>query len=569
MSGVPVPNSSSLSFENEDDRNMAQHTYMYGAKDWGVFGDVDFISSELRFCQYNTTEEEVLLDQYRREQQLQLCSDAGIFDDILDIVTPPFQEDISKFIVPEKEKEFLCPLASLGILKNFGSKFSQLNGKNMNLPTYDTSLTKASGQKLSTIEIVRLAGEKFIKSFTQGIDDLSDLSHPFDSPILGLSDEETRDIELVQDLLASAETVGQQQFKRASKLLNHCDEVSSDKGNPVQRLVHYFSVALREKIDRETGKITEKGFGKKQAVDLELAMKSPSTTVVAFHRLVPFCQVSQFAGIQAVIDNVAVARKVHIIDLEIRAGTQWSILMQALASRHEYPLEHLKITAIGTKAKPVIEGTGNHLTDFAESMNLPFSFNMVMLTDMMDLSVDLFELDQEETVAVYSANFLWTMIAQPSQLDSLMRVISFINPCVLVVNEVEANHNSPLFVNRFTEALFYNAAFFDCVEDCMGQDNPDKIVTESCFFCPGIRNIVAAEGDERTIRHVNLNMWRVFFERFGMRDTELSMSSLYQASLMVNNFGCGGSCTLEKDGNSLIIGWKGTPILSLSAWKFL
>lgn len=57
--------------------------------------------------------------------------------------------------------------------------------------------------------------------------------------------------------------------------------------------------------------------------------------------------------------------------------------MQALASQPKCPLEHLKITAIGTKAKPIIEGTGNRLTDFARSMSLPFSFNVVMVTDMM------------------------------------------------------------------------------------------------------------------------------------------------------------------------------------------
>lgn len=157
---------------------------------------------------------------------------------------------------------------------------------------------------MSTIEIVRLAGEKFVKSFSQGIDDHSDLSHPFGSSLLGLSDEKTRDVELVQDLLASAEKVGQRQFNHASKLFDHCAEVSSKNGNTIQRLVHIFYEALREKIDRETGKITEKGFGKKQLFDLKVAMMSLSPTLLAVHRLVPFWQVSQFARIQAVIEKV-------------------------------------------------------------------------------------------------------------------------------------------------------------------------------------------------------------------------------------------------------------------------
>ncbi|KAM7488076.1 hypothetical protein LguiB_025560 [Lonicera macranthoides] len=171
--------------------------------------------------------------------------------------------------------------------------------------------------------------------------------------------------------------------------------------------------------------------------------------------------------------------------------------MQALASRRQCSLEHLKITAIGTKAKPIIEGTGNRLTDFAQSMSLPFSFNVVVVKDMMDLSEDLFELNNKETVVVYSPSFLWTVISQPSQPDCLMKIIQKIKPCVMVVNEVEANHNSPVFVNRFIEALFFNAAFFDSVEDCMECDEPNKAIVESFLFGRGIRNIVGAE---RTIR---------------------------------------------------------------------
>jgi hypothetical protein len=52
-------------------------------------------------------------------------------------------------------------------------------------------------------------------------------------------------------------------------------------------------------------------------------------------------------------------------------------------------------------------------------------------------------------------------------------------------------------------------------------------------------------------------------------DTELSMSSLDQARLVVKKFDCEKSCTLDMNGKCLIIGWKGTPIHSLSVWKFL
>jgi hypothetical protein len=95
------------------------------------------------------------------------------------------------------------------------------------------------------------------------------------------------------------------------------------------------------------------------------------------------------------------------------------------------------------------------------------------------------------------------------------------------------------------------------------------IHTESKIFGEGIRNVVAAKGEERKIRNVKIDVWRAFFARYGMVETELSMSSLYQASLVVQKFDCRNSCTLDMNAKSLIIGWKGTPICSLSVWKFL
>ncbi|KAK4265895.1 hypothetical protein QN277_026885 [Acacia crassicarpa] len=137
------------------------------------------------------------------------------------------------------------------------------------------------------------------------------------------------------------------------------------------------------------------------------------------------------------------------------------------------------------------------------------------------------------------------------------------------MTEVEANHNSKSFVKRFTEALFYFSVFFDCVEESMEGDDPNRRVLESLFLRYGIRDIVAADGEKRKIRSVKIEVWRAFFGRFGMVEEELSMSSLYQAELVAKKFSSGNSCTFHMDGSSLLTGWKGTPLSSLSVWKFL
>lgn len=130
--------------------------------------------------------------------------------------------------------------------------------------------------ELSTEEIVRLAGAGFIQSTSQAADGPSMPIHPFDLDFCGLSDDERRDMELAESLFASAEKAGSQQFERARKFLNQCDHLSSNTGNPVQRVVYYFSEALRQKIDRETGRNTSKDSGKSPSIDVDKELMNPS-----------------------------------------------------------------------------------------------------------------------------------------------------------------------------------------------------------------------------------------------------------------------------------------------------
>ncbi|XP_041003637.1 DELLA protein RGL1-like [Juglans microcarpa x Juglans regia] len=541
---------------------------------------MDKVNGGKYFYQEDLSEEDFNFSQHQQQQVS--FSEIGFLDDLqFHAASPPLHtclEEIAKLgefptlipeVEPQKRKRQRFSLASLELLKNYGNRFKQFNGDKVTEPSNDVACTKVEDPKLSTEEIVRLAGAKFIQSTSQPADGPSRLSHPFHLDFCGLSDEERRDVELAESLFASAEKVGSQQFERARKFLNQCDHLSSTTGNPVQRVVYFFSEALREKIDRETGRNTSKDSGKRPSINVDEELMSSSPPTLAAHEELPFSQVTQFAGIQAIIENTVEARKIHIIDLGIHNGVQWTILMQALATRCECPLELLKITAIGTTSKHLLVETGKRLASFAQSLNLPFSFNVVMVSDMLDLREDLFELDADETVAFYSAYLLRSMITRPNQLESIMKVVRSINPCIMIVTEVEASHNSPAFVSRFVEALFFFSAFFDCLETFMKRDDQNRMITESKFFGEGIRNIVAAEGEERKIRHVKIDVWRAFFARYGMVETELSRSSLYQATMLVKKFHCEKSFTLDMNGKCLITVWKGTPICSLSAWKFL
>ncbi|CAN1784462.1 DELLA protein GAI [Linum perenne] len=385
--------------------------------------------------------------------------------------------------------------------------------------------------RLSTEELFRIAGARFIQSYSKS-GDLG--TNPCDISFSGvLSDEERENVELVEFLLTAAEKVGDGQFERAAKLLVACDLKSSAVAS-VHEMMH-----------------------------------QPRECLLEFYEKLPFGQVTNFAAIQAVVDSVANATRIHIVDFNIKNGEQWTIFMQALISRpEENPVEHLKITSIGTMYKDMLEETGQRLTEFAEAMALPFSYKVIMVEDLMELKEDMLEIDfEEESVAVLSEHMFSTLISSVEKMDYVMKVIRKMKPCVMVMTEVEANNNSPLFVNRFVEALFFGGAFFDCLEVCMERDNPHRMFVESTIYGEAVKIVVANEGEERGVRNVKMDAWRAYFGRFGMVEADLSFSCVYQAELVAKKFPNWKSCTVEVVGKSLIVGWKGTPIHSVTAWN--
>ncbi|CAI9781061.1 unnamed protein product [Fraxinus pennsylvanica] len=452
------------------------------------------------------------------------------------------QSQVSEQGKPLKDKALPFSSASLELLANYERGFNKTRGAFSDLSN-DNNVV---GQKLTMEEILRMAGERFIQFSTNKEDGISMFIHPYGSSLSGLSIDEARDVELLHLLLVAAENLGFKHFDFASKMITRCLQMASVSGTPVQRVVYYFAIALQERINRETGRIMTQKIKLPIKPLKELALET-NNTFLASHQELPFTQVMQFAGIQNIIENVRRASKIHLIDLQIRSGVQWTALMQGLAERHEHPIKRLNITAVGTTDQLYIEETGRRLLSFSESLNLPFRFKAVYVTDMRDFKEDLLNIEAGETVIVYSFLMLRSMVSRPDCIENVMGAIRRLRPVLMVVVEVEANHNSPSFVDRFIEALLSYSAYFDCLEDCKERIGQSRMNLEGIYFSRGILNIVSTEGQERTSRNVKTDVWRAFFARFGMIELELSESSWYQAYLVLKQFVHGSSCTLERE----------------------
>lgn len=172
---------------------------------------------------------------------------------------------------------------------------------------------------LPTEHIISIARAHFRKFSFDNHVDVCTLNNFFSCASFGLSVKEIKDVELAILLLASAENVSYRQYDKASKLLKLCGFLSSNTGNSVQRLVHYFTKSLEEKVNRETGITTlnSAGTNEGELIRQTQSLMSANATLIACYGKLSFAQVLKLPAIQAIMDNVASARKIHFIDLSI------------------------------------------------------------------------------------------------------------------------------------------------------------------------------------------------------------------------------------------------------------
>ena len=167
--------------------------------------------------------------------------------EVLDQTIPEFNKSVNANSKSKLTYRELPSSTYLGLLSNYRSKFKCLREDSANENVVEVL------KNLSTVEIIELAAEKFIMFSTQKVNGYTMFAHPYgSSAFTSLSVDETREVELVFQLLTAAEKVGRKQYETGSKFLTRCGWVASDSGTPVERVVYYFCEALKNKISKES-----------------------------------------------------------------------------------------------------------------------------------------------------------------------------------------------------------------------------------------------------------------------------------------------------------------------------
>ncbi|CAM6025732.1 unnamed protein product [Sphagnum balticum] len=420
--------------------------------------------------------------------------------------------------------------------------------------------------------------------------------------------EENTGLDLVHLLLGCAEAIEACDFDVGHAVLTRLRAKSSPHGDPMKRIAFYFADALGDRLAKEFAAMNSSRTTALIDKPAESAAITPATAsssalesdlaYQASYELLPFEKFTHFTGNQAILEAMLEHPKLHIVDLAIRQGLQWPGFIQALAVRRGGPPRLLRITAVGLDVS-ALQQTGKRLAHFAESLQVPFEY-CVVPESLENLEKGKIRVEVDEILAVNCCSVLHSLLRfKHGVLENVLCTIRALNPVVVSLLEVEANHNAPSFMARFVEALHYYSALFDSLEAtdhdragrlqhscCCSSTTERRLQIEKFCFAPQIKDIIACEGNHRRARHVRWETWRSFFTDAGFRNLPLSVYAADQAQLLLgvlyNNGQAAAAAALPAaagdnnmlmpykltglDNGVLTLGWQDTPVTTVSSW---
>lgn len=184
-----------------------------------------------------------------------------------------------------------------------------------------------------------------------------------------------------------------------------------------------------------------------------------------FYESCPYLKFAHFTANQAILEALANKPRIHIIDFSMKQGMQWPALMQALAIRPGGP-PSLRLTGIGPPQADntdALQQVGWKLAQFAENLHIEFEYRGFVTNSLADLDASMLDIrpSEIEAVAVNSVFELHQLLARPGAIEKVLSSVKMMKPKIVTIVEQEANHNGPVFLDRFTEALHYYSTLFD------------------------------------------------------------------------------------------------------------
>ncbi|XP_008783096.2 protein MONOCULM 1-like [Phoenix dactylifera] len=396
-----------------------------------------------------------------------------------------------------------------------------------------------------------------------------------------------------QLLISCAERIHCGDLPTARRTASLLSAAASPYGDSADRLTHQFARALSLRLDSPS----------------RLASPSPSaassssealqSSYLSLNQVTPFLRFAHLTANQAILEALDGCRRIHILDFDTSHGVQWPPLLQAIAERSNADgPPSIRITGTGTDLS-VLRRTGDRLQTFAHSLGLQFQFHPLLLpisstnssspssststsilstttTTTTNLTSSSFQLHPGETLAVNCVLFLHKLLQDQDsrseddgsrELRAFLQAVKALNPAAVTVAEREASHNSPIFLQRFMEALDYYTVVFESLEATLPPRSQERLAVEQVWLGREIEDIIAREGEGRRERHERIARWEGLMRGAGFSNLPLSPFALSQAKLLLRLHYPSEGYQLQMAGDSIFLGWQNKALFSVSSWR--
>ncbi|PNT78371.1 scarecrow-like protein 6 [Brachypodium distachyon] len=341
--------------------------------------------------------------------------------------------------------------------------------------------------------------------------------------------------------------------------LNHRLPAAPSAGTPLLRSAFYFKEALRVALDAATGEAASSSAAAASTpVDVLLKLGAYK----AFSEVSPVLQFAHFTCVQAVLDELAGAACIHVLDFDIGVGEQWASLMQELAQRRPGAAA-LKVTALVSPAShhPLeLQLIHENLSNFAAELGVPFQFTFFSL-DAVD-PAELLAIAGGDAIAVHLPVGSVHAAAVPSVLHLVRRLGAKL--VISVDRSCDRGGGELPFATHLFQAL-QSCMFLLESLDAMGTDPDVASKIERFLIQPKIESCVTRRHRAVTAGDKMLP-WRTMFASAGFVPVQISNFAEAQADSLLKKVPVRGF-RVEKRGGSLLLHWQRAELVSVSAWR--
>ncbi|KAM4076326.1 hypothetical protein ACJW30_12G055000 [Castanea mollissima] len=376
-----------------------------------------------------------------------------------------------------------------------------------------------------------------------------------------------------QCIIDAATNISEGKIQVASEILTRLARFSNPKGNSEERLMNYWVSALKSRVNSvENPPPVNELFKKEHVESTQLLYEMSPCFKLGF-------MAANLAILEATLDeydtksgNNSHGNKIHVIDFDIGQGGQYEHLLHALKARRNGKSFIVKITAVVAEnsSQERLAMVRKALSQLAEEVGVCFTFHVVMILRLGELTRESLGCEPDESLVVNFAFKLYRMadesVSTDNPRDELLRRVKGLGPRVVILVEQEMNTNTAPFMARVTETCSYYGALFDSFEATMKRDTLERVKIEE-GLSRKLGNSVACEGRDRVERCEVFGKWRA---RMGMAGFELKplsqkVSETLKAKLTENRVNPGFTVTDQNGG--VCVGWMGRTLTVASAWR--